>query len=110
MRTWFLAFFALTDCAPQPPPPRTRPEIVPGEVLVHTRDASLLTTQRLADATGRDDFAVKHVSCFLETCRVVVERKGPAADEGWTYGLADAIGAARVPGIGRVEPSIARSR
>jgi len=109
---WFLilAVFALAGCAPQPPPQRTRPEIIPGEVLIHTGEASLLTTGRLSAATGREDFVVKQVSCFLETCRVVVERKGPAADEAWTYALVDAIGAARIPGIGGVEPSIMRSR
>ena len=88
-----------------PPPLRTCPEIIPGEVLIHTGDASLLTTKRLSAATGRDDFAVKQVSCFLKTCRVSIERVGPPADEDWTYALVDAIGAARVPGIDGVEPS-----
>jgi len=54
---------------------------MPGEILVHTGDASLLTTQELSAATGRGDFVVKKVSCFLKTCRGVVERMGPAADE-----------------------------
>ena len=110
MRRCFLAVCALGACAPQPPPLRTRPEIMPGEILVHTGDASLLTTQELSAATGRGDFVVKKVSCFLKTCRVVVERMGPAADESWTYALVDAIGAARVRGIDGVEPSIVRSR
>src|SRR5260370_17431081 len=79
MRRWFLAVFALGACAPQPPPRRTRPEIIPGEVLVHTGDASLLTTKELSAATGRGDFVVKQVSCFLKTCRVVVHPIGPAA-------------------------------
>src|SRR5258705_13214646 len=95
MPKWCLtAIFALIACAPQPPPLRTRPEIIPGEILVHTRDASLLTTQRLSAATGRGDFVVKQVSCFLETCRVLVERNGRAADEDWTYALIDSIGTA----------------
>jgi hypothetical protein len=110
IRRWFLAVCALGGCAPQPPPPRTRPEIIPGEVLVHTGNTSLLTTKELSAATGREDFVVKQVSCFLKTCRVVVERIGPAADERWTYALVDAIGAARVPGIDGVEPSTMRSR
>jgi hypothetical protein len=109
-RTWSVAILALAACAPQPPPLRRRPEIIPGEVLIHTADASLLTTQRLSAATGRDDFGVKQVSCFLKTCRVLVERVGPAADEDWTYALVDAIASARVPGIDGVEPSRARSR
>ena len=45
-----------------------------------------------------------------QVVRVLVERIGPAADESWTYALVDAIGAARVPGIDGVEPSIMRSR
>ena len=105
-----VALLALLACAPQPPPMRTRPEIVPGELLVHTGDPSLLTTQRLSAATGRDDFVVKQVSCFLKTCRLVVERTGRVTDEDWTYSLVDAIGAARVPGIDGVEPSRMRSR
>jgi len=109
-RTCSVAVLAVAACAPQPPPLRTRPEIIPGEVLVHTSDASLLTTRALAAATGRDDFVVKQVSCFMNTCRVLVERMGPAADEDWTYALVDAIGAARAPGIASVEPTPTRSR
>jgi len=101
---------ALFACAPQPPPLRTRPEIIPGEVVVHTAGSPLLTTASLATATGRDDFAVRQVSCFMNTCRVMVERIGAAADEEWTYALVAALASARVPGIGSVEPSLARSR
>jgi hypothetical protein len=107
-RSSLVAVFALGACAPQPPPLRSRPEIVPGEVLVHTEDASLLTTGKLSAATGRGDFVVREVHCFLKTCRVVVERVGAAADADWTYVLVDALAAARMPGIGGVEPNTAR--
>jgi len=103
-----LAALALAACAPQPPPPRMRPEIAPGELVIHTRDATLLTTQRLAATVGRDDFSVRQVSCFLETCRVRVERTGAATTEDWTYALVDAIRAARVPGIAAVEAAPVR--
>jgi hypothetical protein len=95
------AVYAVTACAPQPPP-RPRPEILPGEVLVHTADASLLTTEKLSAATRRQDFAVKEVHCLLSTCRIVVERIDGAADSNWTYGLVDALAAAHVPGIADV--------
>jgi hypothetical protein len=98
-----LALWACAPVAPQPPP-RPRPEIVHGEVLIDTTDASLLTTEKLSAAAGREDFAVREVHCFLGTCRVVVERVGAAADANWTYALVDALAAARVPGIVRVEP------
>src|ERR1700682_4655570 len=110
MRRWLLAVFASGACAPQPPPLRTRPEIIPGEATAHTVAASLLTTEKLSAATGREDFVVKQVSCFLKTCRVVVERIGPAGNKNWTYGLGEAIGAPRVVGIDGVEPSIMHSR
>jgi len=99
---------ALAGCAPQHwgypvPPPRPRPEIVPGEALVHTANAALLTTEKLSTATDRDDFTVKQVHCVLGTCRVVFERTGAAADSSWTYALVDALAAARMPGIDSVE-------
>jgi hypothetical protein len=99
---------AIAGCAPQQlwypvPPPRPRPEIVPGEALVHTANAALLTTDRLSTATDRSDFTVKEVHCVLGTCRVVFERTGAAADSGWTYALVDALATARMPGIDSVE-------
>lgn len=97
-----IAACAIAACAPQPPP-RPPPEIVPGEVLVHTANAALLTTERLSAATDRADFVVKEVHCLLGTCRVVVERAGAAADTSWTYRLVDALAAARIPGIDSVE-------
>jgi len=99
---WIAAICAVAACAPQPPP-RPPPEIVVGEVLVHTAIPSLLTTQRLSAATDRADFVVKEVHCLLGTCRVVVERAGAAADTRWTYELVDGLAAARIPGIDSVE-------
>jgi len=91
-------------CAPQPPP-RPPPEIVPGEIVVHTHDPSLLTTEKLSAATGREDFIVRDVHCLLQTCRVVVDRVGAAANPSWTRSLVDALAASRTPGILGVEPS-----
>jgi hypothetical protein len=76
--------------------------------MIHTRDSGSLTSARLSAAVGRDDFVVRQVSCFLETCRVLVDRLGAATDESWTYALIDAIRAARPPGIGAVDPAPAR--
>ena len=79
--------------------------VYPGEALVHTANAALLTTEKLSTATDRADFKVKEVHCFLGTCRVLFERTGAAADSGWTYDLVDALAAARIPGIDSVEPN-----
>ena len=105
MRRWIIAgLCGALGCAPQPPP-RPPPEIVPGEIIVHTADASLLTTEKLSAATGREDVIVREVHCLMQTCRVVVERVGAAADPSWTRSLVDALAASRVAGIFGVEPS-----
>ncbi len=88
------------------PAPKPRPPIVPGEVIVRTRDESLLTTTRLAAASGRTDFAVKGVTCRGITCLVVVRRTGAPADQAWTYELIDAISAGGMPGIETVGPNL----
>src|SRR5262245_11493246 len=105
MTRWIIAAVCgAAACAPQPPP-RPPPEIVPGEIVVHTADASLLTTEKLSAATRRKDFVVSDVHCFLQTCRVRVDRVGAAADQIWTRALVDSFAASRVPGISGVEPS-----
>jgi hypothetical protein len=93
IRRWFLTVFTLGACAPQQPPPPARPEIIPGEVLVHTRDASLLTTEKLSAAlvprrpfreiSGRHgDGLYRHRRCSLIRFSAVLESLGGSLARG----------------------------
>jgi hypothetical protein len=100
MRTVVLCLLTAA-CATTP----VGPPIATGEMLVRTRDPSVLNTRMVANATQREDVVVSRVRCRDDgLCTVHLSRLGAPTDEPWTREVVEAFAGAAPPEVESVSP------